>query len=259
MNSALRFLAPLAVAGLVLTLGACAPEKHEGEAPAADGTAAAAPAAGDAVVAGIEGLTSERDQVSYMIGMDMGKSLDPIKDDINLEQLAAGMADTFAGKSKLTDEQAVQIQEAFTAKLQERQTAERAALAEKNATEGPAFLAANKDKPGIHTTESGLQYQIVRAGNGARPAATDTVRVNYAGYTLDDVSFDASDKHGGPMEIPLNGVIPGWTEGLQLMPVGSKYTFWIPSELAYGENGAGTDVPPNAVLRFEVELIEIVK
>jgi FKBP-type peptidyl-prolyl cis-trans isomerase FkpA len=259
MNPALRFLAPLAVAGMVLTLGACAPEKHEGDAPAAADGAAAAPAAGDGVVTGIEGLTTERDQVSYMIGMDMGKSLDPIKDDIDLELLAQGMADAFAGKAKLTDEQAVQIQQAFTAKLQERQAAERTALAEKNATEGPAFLATNKDKPGIHVTESGLQYQIERAGNGPRPAATDTVRVNYAGFTLDGKSFDASEKHGGPMEIPLNGVIPGWTEGLQLMPVGSKYTFWIPAELAYGENGAGTDVPPNAVLRFEVELIEIVK
>jgi len=265
MNPALRFLAPLAVAGVVLTLGACAPQKHDdaaaadapaeaAAAPAADGTAADAPA-----VTGVAGLETERAQVSYMIGMDMAKSLDPIAGKIDVEMLAQGMTDQFAGKAKLTDEQAMAIQQAFTAKLQADQMAERAAAAEKNATEGAAFLAANKDKPGVHTTESGLQYKIERAGNGPRPSATDTVRVSYAGFTLDGNSFDASEKHGGPQEIPLAGVIPGWTEGLQLMPVGSKYTFWIPAELAYGENGAGMDVPPNAVLRFEVELVEIIK
>ena len=262
MNSALRSLAPLALAGMVLALGACKPseKKDEGDKPATEAAAEGdSKAAADGAIAGIEGLKTEREQVSYMIGMDMAKSLTPIKDDLDVDVIAQAMTDSFAGKDvKLTEEQSLQVQTAFTAKLQARQEAERAAAAEKGIKEGAAFLAANKVKPGITTTESGLQYQVVRAGNGPKPAATDVVRVHYKGTLLDGTVFDSSYDRGEPAEFGLNQVIPGWAEGVALMPVGSKYTFWIPAELGYGEAGGGP-IPPNAMLTFEVELIEIVK
>lgn len=259
MNPALRFAAPLVLASLVLTLGACKPaDKDDKAEPATDG-AATTVADGAAVVADIPGLETERAQVSYMIGMDMAKSLEPIKDTLDVEVMAEAMSTAFAGgKSKLTDEQSAKIQEVFTAKLQAKQEADKAAKAEKGKAEGAAFLAANKDKPGIKTTESGLQYQVVRAGTGPMPTAADMVRVHYKGTLLDGTVFDSSYDRGQPAEFGLSQVIPGWAEGVALMPVGSKYTFWVPSELGYGEEGGGP-IPPNAMLTFEVELLEIVK
>ena len=260
MNSPLRSLAPLALAGLVLVLGACKPpEKTEGEDTAVADQPAAEGEAATGAVAGIEGLDTEREQVSYMIGMDMAKSLTPIKDDLDVEIVAQAMQDHFAGKTpKMTEEQSLQVQQAFTARLQARQEAERAEQAEKGKTEGAAFLAANKDKEGVQVTESGLQYQVVREGSGPKPTAEDVVRVHYKGTLLDGTVFDSSYDRGQPAEFGLNQVIPGWAEGVALMPVGSKYMFWIPSDLGYGEAGGGP-IPPNSMLTFEVELIEIVK
>lgn len=256
MNSALRSLAPLAVASLVLVLGACAPEKA-----ATDGAAApageTAPASGDdSGFVAVEGLATKRDQASYMIGTELARSLQPLVDEIDVDVLVRGLSDELAGKSKLTAEQAQQIQAGFMVEMQTRAAAKRAEQAERNATEGPAFLAENKTKPGVHTTESGLQYMIERAGNGPKPGPSDVVRVAYEGRLLDDTVFDSSEIQGGPQEMSPQMVIPGFAEALQMMPVGSKYVFWIPSELAYGENGGGP-VPPNAVLRFQVELLEI--
>lgn len=258
MNSALRFAAPLVLASLVLSLSACKPEnkedtaKTETDAPAAAGDDAP-------IVPGIAGLETGKKQVSYMIGQDMGKSLSVIKDEIDLEVLSQAIADQFAGKeSKLTEEQALKVQETFTAAIQAKQAAEAEAKAAKGKEEGIAFLAANKDKPGVKVTASGLQYQVVRAGNGPTPAATDVVRVHYKGTLLDGTVFDSSYDRGQPAEFGLAQVIPGWSEGVALMPVGSKYTFWIPSELGYGEAGGGP-IPPNSMLTFEVELMEIVK
>lgn len=263
MNSALRFAAPLVLASLVLSLSACnkSEDNNEAETPAADAQASdtAKTEPGAPAVPGIAGLETEKKQVSYMIGLDMAKSLTPIKDDLDVEVLAEAMASAFAGETpKLTEEQSLQVQEAFTAKLQAKQAAEQAEKAEKGKAEGAAFLAGNKDKPGVKTTESGLQYRVERAGNGAKPAATDVVRVHYKGTLLDGTEFDSSYERGQPAEFGLNQVIPGWAEGVALMPVGSKYTFWIPSELGYGESGGGP-IPPNSMLTFEVELIEIVK
>lgn len=136
-------------------------------------------------------------------------------------------------------------------------SAAHANIAEKNQQEGAAFLAENAQKPGIVTTASGLQYEIISAGNGASPAATDNVTVHYKGVTLDGNEFDSSYNRGQPATFPLNRVIAGWTEGLQLMQVGAKYRFYIPSGLAYGSRGAGNVIPPNATLIFDVELIEI--
>lgn len=262
MNSALRFAAPLVLASLVLSLSACKPAEKKDEAETADAKAsdtAAKPEPGAPAVAGIAGLETEKKQVSYMIGLDMAKSLTPIKDDLDVEVIAEAMATAFAGETpKLTEEQSLQVQEAFTAKLQAKQAAEQAEKAAKGKEEGAAFLAGNKDKPGVKTTESGLQYRVERAGNGQQPAATDVVRVHYKGTLLDGTVFDSSYERGEPAEFGLNQVIPGWAEGVALMPVGSKYTFWIPSELGYGESGGGP-IPPNSTLTFEVELIEIVK
>ena len=258
MNPALRFAAPLVLASLVLSLSACKPEnkedtaKTETDAPAAKGDDAP-------IVPGIAGLETGKKQVSYMIGQDMGKSLSVIKDELDLEVLTQAIADQFAGKeSKLTEEQALKVQETFTATLQAKQAAEAEAKAAKGKEEGAKFLAANKDKPGVKVTESGLQYQVVRAGNGPKPAATDVVRVHYKGTLLDGTVFDSSYDRGQPAEFGLAQVIPGWSEGVALMPVGSKYTFWIPAELGYGEAGGGP-IPPNSMLTFEVELMEIVK
>ena len=258
MNSALRFAAPLVLASLVLSLSACKPEnkedtaKTETDAPAAKGDDAP-------IVPGIAGLETGKKQVSYMIGQDMGKSLSVIKDELDLEVLTQAIADQFAGKeSKLTEEQALKVQETFTATLQAKQAAEAEAKAAKGKEEGAKFLAANKDKPSVKVTESGLQYQVVRAGNGPKPAATDVVRVHYKGTLLDGTVFDSSYDRGQPAEFGLAQVIPGWSEGVALMPVGSKYTFWIPAELGYGEAGGGP-IPPNSMLTFEVELMEIVK
>ena len=258
MNSALRFAAPLVLASLVLSLSACKPEnkedtaKTETDAPAAKGDDAP-------IVPGIAGLETGKKQVSYMIGQDMGKSLSVIKDEIDLEVLTQAIADQFAGKeSKLTAEQALKVQETFTAAIQAKQAAEAEAKAAKGKEEGAAFLATNKDKPGVKVTESGLQYQVVRAGNGPKPTSTDVVRVHYKGTLLDGTVFDSSYDRGQPAEFGLGQVIPGWSEGVALMPVGSKYTFWIPAELGYGEAGGGP-IPPNAMLTFEVELMEIVK
>lgn len=264
MNSALRFAAPLVLASLVLSLSACnkSEDNNEAETPAADAQASdtAKTEPGAPAVPGIAGLETEKKQVSYMIGLDMAKSLTPIKDDLDVEVLAEAMAAAFAGETpKLTEEQSLQVQEAFTAKLQAKQAAEQAEKAEKGKAEGAAFLAGNKDKPGVKTTESGLQYRVERAGNGAKPAATDVVRVHYKGTLLDGTEFDSSYERGQPAEFGLNQVIPGWAEGVALMPVGSKYTFWIPSDLAYGETGGGGVIPPHTMLTFEVELLEIVE
>lgn len=270
MNSALRFAAPLVLASLVLSLGACKPEDKDGKADDKTDVAAETAPKADAdnapLVEGIKGLDSEKAQVSYMIGMDMAKSLTPVKDQIDVDVLAEAMAAVFAGETpKINEEQSLQIQQAFTAKMQAKQAAEAEAEAkrmveqgEKNKVEGPAFLADNKGKPGVQTTASGLQYQIVRAGNGPRPGSEDVVSVQYRGTLLDGTEFDSSYARNQPAEFGLNQVIPGWAEGVALMPVGSKYTFWIPAELGYGESGTGP-IPPNATLKFEVELIKIVK
>lgn len=257
MKSSFRVVAPLVLASVVLSLSACKQEAKDAEAkPSVAGEAAETAPGAPAIE--IAGLATERDQVSYMIGLDIAKSLDPIKGDVDVATLAKAIEASFAGKDSLmTEEQATQVREAFSSKIQARQAEEQAAKAEKNLKEGADFLAANKDKPGVKTTESGLQYQIIRAGSGAKPAGTDQVRVHYKGTLLDGTVFDSSYERGQPAEFGLNQVIPGWSEGVALMPVGSKFQFWIPANLAYGEAGGGP-IGPNAMLTFEVELLEIV-
>jgi FKBP-type peptidyl-prolyl cis-trans isomerase FkpA len=205
-------------------------------------------------------LTTEKDKVSYMVGMQIGGSLAQIQDEIDLKVVFAAIEGTLAGQEpKLTPEQAMEVQRTFAERLQGKRAAEMQEMAVKNKSEGEAFMAKNRSASGVQATASGLQYQVITNGTGPRPAATDTVRVHYVGTLLDGTKFDSSVDRGEPAQFALNAVIPGWTEALQLMPVGSKYKLWIPSELAYGDRGTPGPIGPNATLVFEVELLEIVK
>lgn len=202
-------------------------------------------------------LKTEKDKVSYMVGMQIGRSLGQIKDDIDLATVYKAMQDSVGGgKTLLTEEEANKVGQDFQQKLQTKHLAEQKAAAEKNKTEGETFLAANKSKSGVKTTASGLQYQVVKEGTGKKPKATDTVKVDYTGTKIDGTKFDSSVDRGTPATFPLNGVIKGWTEGLQLMTEGSEYKLFIPADLAYGEN-APPNIGPNATLIFDVKLISI--
>jgi FKBP-type peptidyl-prolyl cis-trans isomerase FkpA len=223
-------------------------------------------AAATATVFGVSGLAvaqdlkTEKDKVSYMVGMQIGGSLTQIKDEIDLAVVNKAIEATLKGeKPLLTPEQAMEVQKGFAERLQAKRAAEMQEAATKNKAEGEAFLAKNKTAAGVQSTASGLQYKIEKAGTGPKPAATDTVKVHYTGTLLDGTKFDSSVDRGQPAQFALNAVIPGWTEALALMPVGSKWTLWIPSNLAYGDRGTPGPIGPNATLKFEVELIEIVK
>ncbi|MFC1734539.1 FKBP-type peptidyl-prolyl cis-trans isomerase [Candidatus Hydrogenedentota bacterium] len=193
-------------------------------------------------------------KVSYMIGMDLGTNLKTLPAEIDFEILLKAAQAASKGEDLLmTLEEARAVQMELMEKVQ---TAKKKA-GKKNKTEGEAFLAKNKKKKGVITTESGLQYEVLKEGNGPKPKATDKVTVHYKGTLIDGAEFDSSYKRGEPASFPLNGVIKGWTEGLQLMKSGAKYRFHIPSELAYGARGGGPLIGPDAVLIFDVELISI--
>lgn len=207
------------------------------------------------------GLATEKDQASYMVGMAMAKQIEPMKDDVDVDMLMKAIKSSLAGeKLLLTEEQASEIGASFGEKMQAKQIAKMMADAKKNLADGQKFLADNGKKPDVKTTASGLQYQVLTEGKGVKPKITDAVRVHYKGTLLDGTTFDSSYDRNEPAVFPLNQVAPGWAEGVQLMPVGSKYKLWIPSALGYGEKGTpGGPIPPNATLTFEVELLEIVK
>ena len=205
-------------------------------------------------------LDTEREKASYLVGMQIGGSLQQIKGEIDLPIVFQAIETVLNdGTLLLTEEQAGEVQKSFAARLEAKHAAEQQATATKNKQEGEAFLAANKNKKGVKTTASGLQYQVITEGKGPKPTTTDRVKVHYTGTLLDGTKFDSSVDRGEPAEFALNQVIPGWTEALQLMPVGSKYTLWIPSDLAYGDRGTPGPIGPNATLKFDVELLEIVK
>ena len=196
--------------------------------------------------------------VALLVGADVGRSLKPVKDAIDVPTMMQAIRTTFAkGTLLLTDEQARAIGAAFGEQQQARLRQETAAAAEKNKTEGAAFLAKNRTQKGVFTTASGLQYMVLRQGAGQRPKPTDKVRVNYEGKLLNGTVFDSSYERGQPAEFPLTQVIAGWSEGVSLMPVGGKYRFWVPADIAYGEQGP-PDIGPNATLQFDVELLDIV-
>lgn len=260
MKHAPRTAALLTVTALSFAIAACQPDGNgEGDADTADATADAAASADGSLQ--IEGLSSEKEQVSYMIGRDIARSLEEVKGEFDIEILSDAIVAGLAGEESLmTDEQATQVRENFAQRIQGERIAEMMATAKANEAEGAEFLAANAVKDGVETTESGLQYQVITEGDGPRPDGDDVVRVHYKGALLDGETFDSSYDRNEPAVFSLQQVVPGWQEGIALMPVGSTYRFWVPSELGYGEKGTpGGPIGPNAVLVFEVELQEIVQ
>jgi FKBP-type peptidyl-prolyl cis-trans isomerase FklB len=198
-------------------------------------------------------LKDQKEKVSYAIGMQIGFNLARQKVDINPDILAAGIKDSIAGKPQLTADQVKDIMAQFEKDMEQKQKQ----LGEKNKTEGATFLEENKKKSGVKTTASGLQYKVENEGTGPQPKATDMVTVNYRGTLIDGTEFDSSYKRGQPATFPVNGVIKGWTEALQLMKKGAKYQLFIPSNLAYGERAMGPDIGSNSTLIFEVELMDV--
>lgn len=209
--------------------------------------------------AGAQPPALAKDKVGYLVGSDVGRSLAPIKAEFDLPTLLQGArAAIGGGKSLLPEAEATALRDSFSKRLQARMAEEASKAAEKNRAEGTAFLAKNKQVKGVFVTPSGLQYMILRQGTGPRPKPAERVKVNYHGTLLDGSVFDSSVDRGQPAEFALNQVIPGWTEGVGMMPVGGKYRFWIPSNLAYGEKGP-PGIGPNATLVFDVELLQVVQ
>jgi len=202
-------------------------------------------------------LETEAQKLGYIIGMDIGSSLKQQGAELDLDSLVDAIRATYNDEPlAMTPEQAATIREEFIAKRRAEAETQRQSLAAANAAEGDRFLLENRVKEGVVVTDSGLQYMVVEMGDGAKPKATDKVTVNYRGTLLNGEEFDSSYARNQPVSFQLDQVIPGWTEGLQLMPVGSKFMFYIPPNLAYGPAGGGP-IGPNATLIFEVELLGI--
>lgn len=204
-------------------------------------------------------LTTPKEKASYAIGMNWGNGLHRQGVEVDMPALMQGMKDAMAGtKTLLTEEEARAALMQLQSEVQAKQQAKAAQEGEANKKEGEAFLAANKSKEGVVTLPSGLQYKILKEGSGPKPKATDSVVCNYKGTLINGTEFDSSYKRGEPATFPVTGVIKGWTEALQLMPVGSKWQLFIPSDLAYGARGTpGGPIGPNSTLIFEVELMSI--
>ncbi len=205
-------------------------------------------------------LKTAKEEFSYVLGLDMGKSIKTMKIEVDLPALMLGVEHFLNEQTPLRDQKrATEIKQAFVTKMRVEMEAGAKATADKNLAAGEAFLTENKTKEGVETTESGLQYQVIKPGDGSKPTAADKVSVHYRGTLLDGTEFDSSYSRNKPATFPVKGVIPGWTEALQLMPVGSTYKLFIPSSLAYGNQPAGSKITPNSTLIFEVELLEIVE
>jgi FKBP-type peptidyl-prolyl cis-trans isomerase FklB len=203
-------------------------------------------------------LKTQKDKFSYALGMNLGANLHKQSVPVDPNIMARGLKDALAGgKTLLTEEEARAAITTVQNDMREKQQAKMQAAGGANKKEGEAFLADNKSKEGVIALPSGLQYKVLKEGNGPKPTATDSVVCNYRGTLINGTEFDSSTKHGGPATFPVNGVIKGWTEALQLMPVGSKWQLFVPSDLAYADRGAGGDIGPNATLIFEVELVSI--
>ncbi len=202
-------------------------------------------------------LKDLKQRASYAIGTDIAANMKRQGLDLDPKALAAGLADGFDGKMKLTAGELKQVMEEFRAQMMAKMESKSKTDGEKNLKDGEAYLAANGKKEGVKTTASGLQYKVLKSGKGKSPKATDTVKVHYHGTLIDGTVFDSSVDRGEPISFPLNGVIRGWTEGVQLMKEGDKFQFTIPSTLAYGEQGAGGKIGPNSTLIFDVELLAV--
>lgn len=203
-------------------------------------------------------LKSEIDRTSYALGMNLGQSLKQIPSELNTDAAIQGLSDMLNDqKPALSQEEYMMTMRAFQQKMQAAEKQAMETESADNVAEQKEFLANNKKEDGVTETESGLQYSVISEGNGKTPGVNDTVRVHYTGTLLDGTVFDSSVQRGQPAEFGVSQVIKGWTEGLQLMKAGSKYKFFIPSELAYGQRGAGQAIGPDAMLIFDVELLDV--
>ncbi|ENY73681.1 FKBP-type peptidyl-prolyl cis-trans isomerase [Aeromonas diversa] len=257
MNKFLKM--SLLAAAVSVGLTACQKDEKPA-APAETKTEAAKPAEGAKAEA-----KSFEEQSGYAIGLSMGRYIANTLErqqelGIKLDNsvILKGVTDGLAKSAGMSDEEIQKALQAYDAKINELSKVKAEKDAADNLKKGEEFLAENAKKEGVKTTESGLQYQVEKMGEGAKPKATDIVKVHYTGTLTDGTKFDSSVDRGEPATFPLNQVIPGWTEGVQLMPVGSKFKFFLPAKLAYGEHGAGS-IPANSVLTFDVELLAIEK
>jgi len=236
---------PVALCLAVLALGACTDSKP----PAATESAA---------TEGAATLQTEEQRMGYSLGAMMGRQFRDDKLQVDAEALARGVREGYSAETlSMSDEEIGAGMQQLQTSHSERMQNEQNAQAENNLAASQEFMAKNATEEGVVTTESGLQYRVITAAEGAKPSADDTVRVHYRGTLIDGTEFDSSYKRGEPVTFPVGGVIPGWVEALQLMPVGSKWNLYVPSELAYGPGGAGQLIGPNSALIFEVELLAI--
>jgi FKBP-type peptidyl-prolyl cis-trans isomerase len=209
-------------------------------------------------VARVERLQTPRERASYMVGLDVARTLEPIKDEVDLAIVEQAVHDALAGRKPLLDAAALErTRTEFSTHLQGVREAQHRAQAAQNLRAGEAFLAGNASKPGVQRTASGLQYLVLRPGTGPRPGPADTVRVNYAGTLLDGSEFESTWKLDHPAEFALGQVMPGLREAITLMPTGSRYRVWIPAAQAYGEAGVPGSIAPNSTLVFEIELLAV--
>jgi FKBP-type peptidyl-prolyl cis-trans isomerase FklB len=252
--SAVNILAAGLLLGSPYSQGQQTPAAKPPAAPAAKTRRAAPAAKTPAPLA----LTTQKDKFSYALGMNLGGSLKKQSVAVDPNILARGLKDALAGgKTALTEDQARATLMEVQTEMRKKQQEEMQAAGEASKKEGAAFLSANKGKDGVVTLPSGLQYKILTEGTGPKPTASDSVVCNYRGTLLNGTEFDSSYKRGEPATFPVGGVIKGWTEALQLMPVGSKWQLFIPSDLAYGERSPAPEIGPDSTLIFEVELLSI--
>ena len=205
-----------------------------------------------------QALETEQQKLSFSLGLILGERIQADVEELVIKAFTQGVEAVVAGTEPALDQQQVaEVMQAFQQRKMEEQRAAMAQLADENSKKGTAYMAENGAKKGVKTTESGLQYEVLEAGKGKSPKATDTVKVHYRGQLIDGTEFDSSYARNEPVSFPLDGVIPGWTEGLQLMKEGGKSRLVIPSDLAYGPGGMGNAIGPNETLVFEVELLEV--
>lgn len=250
----LRVVLPLIFPSLVL---AAAPAKQTEE--TATVSAASQPAAATASAnAEVKPVLDTESKISYSIGVNMGDNLRQQDISVNIEAFMQGFKDALTkNHTLLTPEEMRQVLVTFQEQQHKKFETKMKTAAVKNLNDGKAFLDANKSKPGVITLASGLQYKVLNEGSGTPPKLTDSVTVNYRGTLINGTEFDSSEKHGQAATFPVNAVIPGWTEALQLMKPGAKWTLYIPSNLAYGEAGAGRLIEPNSTLIFDVDLLSV--
>lgn len=249
------------LAGMTSAVVIAGPANAQTKKPTPKKPAMAKPASSAATTSAGADLKTAQDSISYSIGLFMAQNLKQQgMNDLNQTLLTKGIQDAMGGgKTRLTQEQAGTVLNAYAQKQYAIRNAEAQKASAGNKKIGEAFMAENKTKPGVVTTASGLQYIVEKEGTGAKPTASDRVKVHYTGKLLDGKVFDSSVERGTPAEFGVSEVIKGWTEALQLMPVGSKWKLFIPAEIAYGDRGAGADIKPGSTLVFDVELLDIVK